>query len=174
MYLFGMCADSQLPPAVARYVEHLGLLWESQGLSRIAGRMIGLLTLRNDPQSLEEIARTLGVSKGSVSTDARHLAHLGLLHKVPNATPGDRRDYYVIAPDLPAATLAHRIAELEALQQALSAASVLPETPPAVRDRLTRFGEFHRHAIIALTNLRSSLEPSSPTATAADDSAPLL
>ncbi len=147
-----------LPEAVERYVEHLGLVWESQGLSRIAGRMVGLLTLHEAPLSLDDISGMLGVSKGSVSQDARQLAALGLLVKDAATKPGDRRDFYVIAPNLPIALISHRIAEIERLEMALEAAAALPETPSGVRARLERFGAFQRKVIASLRELSASLD----------------
>lgn len=60
--------------------------------------------LQDAPRSLEEIARALNVSKGAVSTDARALQARGLLERAPAPT-SDRRDYYVVAHDLPVAIL---------------------------------------------------------------------
>lgn len=132
-----------LDPAQERFVEHFGLLWEGQGLSRVAGRIVGFLTLQDAPRSLDEIATALNVSKGSVSADARLLQARGLLERTP-APAGDRRDYYVVAPDLPAAVLEERRRELHGLASALEAAVALPDTPKAVSSRLNHFCEIYR------------------------------
>ncbi|HRQ78014.1 MAG TPA: MarR family transcriptional regulator [Gemmatimonadaceae bacterium] len=132
-----------LDPAQERFVEHIGLLWEGQGLSRVAGRIVGFLTLQDAPRSLDEIATALNVSKGSVSTDARLLQARGLLERTP-APAGDRRDYYVVAPDLPVAVLEERRRELHGLASALEAAVALPDTPKAVSSRLKRFCDIYR------------------------------
>lgn len=132
-----------LDPAQERFVEHFGLLWEGQGLSRVAGRIVGFLTLQDAPRSLDEIATALNVSKGSVSTDARLLQARGLLERTP-APAGDRRDYYVVAPDLPVAVLEERRRELHGLASALEAAVALPDTPKAVSSRLKRFCDIYR------------------------------
>ncbi len=132
-----------LDPAQERFVEHLGLLWEGQGLSRVAGRIVGFLTLQDEPRSLDEIATALNVSKGAVSTDARALQARGLLERSP-APAGDRRDYYIVAPDLPVAVLEERRRELHGLASALEAAVALPDTPTAVSTRLQRFCGIYR------------------------------
>lgn len=149
---------TELNPTHDRFVEHLGLLWEGQGLPRIAGRMVGLLTLQDAPMSLDEIAASLSVSKGSVSHDARRLQSLGLLVRVP-ASPGDRRDYYAVAPDLPLAMLEHRAKELTGLATALEAAIALPDTPSAVRKRLQQFSKFHRAVVASLQQIANSITP---------------
>jgi DNA-binding transcriptional regulator GbsR (MarR family) len=143
-------------PTHERFIEHFGLLWEGQGLSRIAGRIVGLLTLQDSPLSLDDIAASLGVSKGSVSHDARRLQSLGLLQRVP-APGGDRRDFYIVAPDLPHALLAQRAKELEGLATALEAAVALPDMPSAVRTRLQQFGRFHRAVVANLHQIVNSI-----------------
>src|SRR5687767_1293747 len=82
----------------ARFIERMGLFCEADGLPRIAGRIFGFLLLQPDECSLDDIADALGVSKASVSNDTRRLQQLGLLARV--GRPGDRRDYYAVAPDL--------------------------------------------------------------------------
>src|SRR4051812_38541175 len=75
-----------------QFVERAGLLWEADGLPRIAGRIFGLMIIAEDPLSLDQIAEALGVSKASASTDTRLLERLGYLERI--SKPGDRKDYY--------------------------------------------------------------------------------
>src|SRR5690349_5908934 len=95
------------------FIEQMGLSAETGGLPRIAGRLFGLLLLSPGPRSLDEIAAALGVSKGSVSTDARLLLRHGWLRRV--SRPGDRRDYYEMAPDCFGGIVAYRLSRWEAL-----------------------------------------------------------
>jgi predicted transcriptional regulator len=87
--------DEQLSNAERRFVEALGLFFEDVGISRIGGRLLGLLLIAEQPLSLDAIARTLGVSRASVSTNGRLLLSAGLIERV--SMPGDRRDYYCFA-----------------------------------------------------------------------------
>ncbi|MGK7311895.1 MAG: GbsR/MarR family transcriptional regulator [Candidatus Longimicrobiales bacterium M2_2A_002] len=80
-------------------VERMGLFFERDGLSRIAGRLLGHLLLSETPRSLDELAEALQVSKSSVSINVRLLERMGTVERV--TIPGDRRDYYRIAADLP-------------------------------------------------------------------------
>jgi DNA-binding transcriptional regulator GbsR (MarR family) len=80
--------------AVAAFIEQMGLVSEANGLSRIAGRMIGLLLVDGRTHSLDEIVERLRVSKGSVSTNARMLEQHGIIER--QSVAGDRRDYYRI------------------------------------------------------------------------------
>ncbi len=73
------------------FVERMGLTWENDGLPRIAGRIFGLLLVTPGSCSLDDLAHSLAVSKGSVSTDALRLEQLCFL--VSSSRPCDRRDY---------------------------------------------------------------------------------
>ena len=138
-------SHSPLAPPAEQYVERMGLIWEAEGLPRIAGRIVGLLALQPEPISLDAIVAALGVSKGSVSTDARRLERMALIERSSRA--GDRRDYYAIAPDMPARVVAQKLADLRRLQSALAEARDLPGTHPRVRARLQAFGDFHQQVL---------------------------
>lgn len=127
------------------FVERLGLIWEAQGLPRIAGRVVGYLMLQPEPLSLDDIATGLGVSKASVSNDARYLARLGLVELITRR--GDRRDYYAIAPDMPRRMTEQKLAEIERLSVALNEAAGAPKLAPVVRERVRAFGEFQQRIV---------------------------
>jgi DNA-binding transcriptional ArsR family regulator len=151
-----MMTQINLAPAAERYVERMGLLWEAEGLPRIAGRMLGLLALQSDAASLDDIAAALGVSKASVSADARQLERLALVERV--SRPGDRRDYYAIAPDMPARVVSLKLGELQQLQDALADARALPGTDGVVHARLLAFGEFQSRLMTLMRGLLAALE----------------
>ena len=144
-------------PYAAEYVERMGLLWEGQGLPRIAGRILGCLALQSEPRTLDDLALALDVSKASVSTDARRLERLGLVSLT--SRPGDRRDYYVIAPNLPERIVSIKVAELEQLQAALEGANHVPNIHPTVQRRLREFGDFHRRVAQLLRGVVGTAEP---------------
>jgi DNA-binding transcriptional regulator GbsR (MarR family) len=81
------------------FVEGMGLISEEDGMPRIGGQIFGLLMLREDALSLDEIAAELQVSKASVSTNARLLTRMGAIERT--SKPGDRRDFYRITPNAP-------------------------------------------------------------------------
>ncbi|MBX6332617.1 MAG: MarR family transcriptional regulator [Gemmatimonadaceae bacterium] len=133
--------------AVRWFIEEVGLRAEADGLPRIAGRLFGFLLLSPGPCSLDEIAEALGVSKGSVSTDARLLLRHGWLRRV--SLPGDRRDYYEMAPDFFGGIVAYRLARWEALHDLVAEARHrLPRQPDAVRERM-RYLDEAQHFFVA-------------------------
>ncbi len=77
-----------------------------QGMSRISnfwgfpkamGAIYGAIYLSPDPISLDELVEQVGVSKGAVSTNVRHLERLNMVHK--HIQLGDRKDYYSAETD---------------------------------------------------------------------------
>src|SRR5688500_16342267 len=97
----------------------MGMLFEADGASRTAGRLMGLLMLSPEPCSLEELAERLRVSKASVSTNARALERYGTIERVTR--PGDRRDYYQIADAMPVQLTARRIEHVTRMRDLISA-----------------------------------------------------
>lgn len=89
--------DTELDLRIQHFAEETGLLWESLGAPRMAGRILGwLLVCEPAEQTAAEIAEALHASKGSISTNTRVLIRMGLIEKV--AIPGERSTRLRIAP----------------------------------------------------------------------------
>lgn len=96
-------ADETLRPpplsaGASQFVEDMGMVMERYGLPRIGGRIMGLFMIDEEPLSLDDIAKLLGVSRASVSTNLRMTEMIGMAKRV--SRPGDRRDYYVGTEDM--------------------------------------------------------------------------
>ena len=100
------------------FVSRMGQTTEQDGFTRIAGRLFGYLLLSEQPCSITELAAALGVSKASVSTDARRWLETGVLERVVRAS--DRRDYYQLAPDFFRKLLQYRISRWENAQRTVT------------------------------------------------------
>jgi hypothetical protein len=85
-------AAGELDHGAHAFIEGMGVYFAQFDLPRIFGRLVGLLMVSERPLAHEEIARTLGVARGSVSTNMRLALALDLAERV--AVRGDRRDYY--------------------------------------------------------------------------------
>lgn len=140
---------------VQQFIERAGVLWQRDGLPRIAGRIFGLLLVSPDPSSLDDIADTLGVSKASVSTDTRMLERLGLVSRV--SLPGDRKDYYQITPESLERSLEARMQRVRELEDLLEAGMRLPIGSAMVRERLEDHRLAFGHAIDALEHALEQL-----------------
>ena len=140
------------------FLDAMGRHFEAEGVPRIGGRMFAFLLLREEPCSLDDIVEQLGVSKASVSTNARLLEAWALIQRV--GRPGDRRDFYQVSPD-PARTLELQLARIRAygtlLRQGVSAAS-----KPEIAARLEAMAEFNEQSIAALEPLVSRWKQGRP------------
>jgi DNA-binding transcriptional regulator GbsR (MarR family) len=118
-----------------RFIERMGRLFEeTEGLPRIAGRIVGLLLLTPGECSLDQMAEHLAVSRASISIDARRLEQCGVVERVTR--PGDRRDYYRIAPDHYARALERRLAVIERLAEVIGDGRRMRIKSSVVRERL--------------------------------------
>ncbi len=90
--------DQELAEFRKAFVEEIGGMYAAYGWKRLNGLIVGLLLATDKTLSLDDIAELLGRSKGPISESVRELAAAGLLRKV--AGPENRRDYYVVDPDL--------------------------------------------------------------------------
>lgn len=124
----------RLSPELSRFIESMGRYFESFGIPRIGGRILGLLLVAHEPLSAEDIASILKVSRGSISTNFRLLLTSALAEKV--TFRGDRTTYFIFpvtAWEKAMAVEIEGIAFLKKLaQQGLTA---LPAGDPA-RNRL--------------------------------------
>ena len=89
--------EDALTPEKTRFVESMGRYFEQFGLSRIGGRLLGLLMIAEEPLSLDDMATTLSVSRASISTNIRLVTTTRMAELVTK--PGDRRDYYQFTHD---------------------------------------------------------------------------
>lgn len=136
---------------VRTFIERSGLLWEKDRLPRIAGRIFGLTLISPDPCSLDEIAETLGVSRASISNDARLLEQLGFVERV--SLPGDRKIYFQINSQSLERSLEARLQHIQELQQLMDDAKRLPIRRSEVLERI----EDHRLAFWSVANALSKL-----------------
>jgi len=75
------------------FIEDIGLFFEQLGLQRMAGRILGVLSISDPPfQSLTELAESLQASKSAISYATRLLIEADLIERVPG--PVSRQEYY--------------------------------------------------------------------------------
>jgi DNA-binding transcriptional regulator GbsR (MarR family) len=140
---------------VQGFIERMGLLMEQDGLPRIAGRIYALMLVSPDACSLDDIAESLGVSKASVSNDARMLERFGLIERV--SRPGDRRDYYQVHATSLERTLSVRLERMHQMDHLLEHAAQLPIKHAAVRQRLADHRSAYGVVVAAMQQLLDQL-----------------
>jgi DNA-binding transcriptional regulator GbsR (MarR family) len=92
-------SNSKSPSSVEReLIEEFGNIYESHGLRRLQGLIVGLLLTRSEPVSLDDMVEILDRSKGPISISVRRLDDFDLVRKVEG--PNNRRNYYTSHPDI--------------------------------------------------------------------------
>ena len=135
----------------------MGLIMAADGLPRIGGRLFALLMITEGDVSLDDLATRLGVSKPSVSTNARLLEQRGVIEKVSRAA--DRRDYYRVTDDLIGRTMQQRLTKLQRMQACVASARALGGSQ-AVNKRLDRFASACDHLARITADALESLKAS--------------
>ncbi len=74
------------------FIEKIGLITQTDGMPRIAGRVFGLFLFDGGVVSFGDLAEQLLVSRGSISTATRILEERGLIKRVGKA--GQRQDFF--------------------------------------------------------------------------------
>src|SRR6478609_2342541 len=84
--------------AEERFVEEMGQVLASYGMTPMAGRMWGWLLICEPPeQTAADLAEALHASRGSISGTARILASAGMIRR--SRRRGDRREYFSAPAD---------------------------------------------------------------------------
>jgi DNA-binding transcriptional regulator GbsR (MarR family) len=75
-----------------KFVDLMEDIARQEGMSPIAGRILGYLMMSDDAVAFADIASALSISRGSVSENTNFLEELGLIARC--RIPGDRRDHF--------------------------------------------------------------------------------
>ena len=77
------------------FVNKMGKYYESFGISRIGGQMVGLMLITEEGISQEDMQRILGVSRSSISTNLKMLLLNAGIKEVH--VQGDRKSYFMVS-----------------------------------------------------------------------------
>ena len=84
--------NEDLLKASDRFIEGIGHLATTVGVSRVIGQLYAMLFLSNKPRCLDDMVERLRISKGNASVNIRELEKLGIVRKV--WVKGSRKDFY--------------------------------------------------------------------------------
>ncbi len=109
------------------FIEETGLLFESLGLTRMSGRIVGSLLVSTEEMiSFNEFTILLNASKSSISTNLKMLVSFGFI-KI-TTLPADRKTYYTLNHDIDwSEILAKELKFLRLFQVILNKAGTLRE-----------------------------------------------
>lgn len=127
----------------ADFIEKIGIIAKSEGVPRIAGRVLAMLLYDGEQASFGQLADRLQVSRGSISSSVRILESQQLIKRVSRA--GDRQDYFQIVENAfanmveVAATRARRAAiDIEETLHAI------PKSEAGARKRVGSYAAYYR------------------------------
>lgn len=129
--------------ARADFIEKIGVIAQSEGVPRIAGRVLAMLLYDGERVSFGQLAEALQVSRGSVSSSVRMLESQQLIKRVAKA--GDRQDYFQVVDHAFA-----NMVEASALRVRRAAADIeesltrIPETEKGPRERVAEYAAYYR------------------------------
>ena len=141
-----MTNDDQIKSAAmarADFIEKIGMITQSEGLPRIAGRVLALLLYDGERVSFGQLAQALQVSRGSISSSVRMLESQQLIKRVAKA--GDRQDYFQVLDNAFA-----NMVDASAKRARLAAADIeeslkeIPESEVGPRSRVASYAAFYR------------------------------
>jgi predicted transcriptional regulator len=120
----------KLTPALHAFIDGMGMYFESQGIPRIGGRMLGLLMIAHWPLSAEDMAEILRISRGSVSTNLRLLLPSGMVERA--LMPGSRTTHYAFSDEAMEHRILSGIRSAQAFKRLVQqAAAAIPASDPA-------------------------------------------
>jgi len=90
--------NEDLSKARDRFIEGIGRLAATVGVSRVNGQLYAMLFLSEKPLCLDDMVERLKISKGNASLNIRKLESLGVAKRV--WVKGDRKDFYQAELDL--------------------------------------------------------------------------
>lgn len=140
--------------AISAFIERMGLSAQGDGLPRIAGRILGYFIVHGGPTSLSALAQELRVSRASISTNARMLRDLGVLEAT--AVPGDRQDYYQLAPRHYLRVMEGYLERMGVLSESLTTAQ--QEIDDANDGAQARLADMHRFVDAARIQTRALID----------------
>ncbi len=125
------------------FIEKVGLKSQSEGLPRIAGRVLGLLIWDGEAIAFGELAQKLQVSRGSISSATRILEDRRLIKRTTK--PGQRQDYFQLAENPYAQMLGGIADNLErAMQEINKTLRDIPEAEGEIKARVTAYSDFYQ------------------------------
>ena len=121
------------------FAEEVGTVLSGMGLPAAFGKLMGWLLICDPPQQTSsQLAQSLGLSKGSVSTGMRALEQLGMARRVPTSGRGHA---YEMLPDALVRTVDARRLYLvihDVMQKGIDVLGGDETLPRAQRLRVTR------------------------------------
>jgi DNA-binding transcriptional regulator GbsR (MarR family) len=140
---------------IDEFIEKMGLIYQAEGLSRIAGRILATLIIYDEPFSFSQLSERLAVSRASISTNTRLLTQLGVIER--STKRGERQDYFKLREN-PYTSFMQGIESrvmhaTEVIEQTQSQLSQSSEKTAGAQQRLTQMKAFYQDFKSAIKDL---------------------
>ncbi len=117
------------------FIEKVAVAFESMGIPRSAGRIVGWLLLSDGPQTMDDLVVGLGLGRATASMSARLLETAGIIQRV--RVTGDRRLFYQMSDDAWFGTIQRTLTSIRDLRDlAREGLRLVDGQSPAARSRL--------------------------------------
>lgn len=130
-------------PTSHDFADRFGRFFEANGLSRMAGRVMGHLLICDPPeQTFDDLVAAVAASRSTVSVATQLLVRLGLVERF--SVPDERRDRYRLRDDAWTTLLQQDVSTARQLRQFADDGLHLVESQPrAVSARLRAMKDFY-------------------------------
>jgi DNA-binding transcriptional regulator GbsR (MarR family) len=140
---------------IDEFIEKMGLVFQADGLPRIAGRILAALIIYDEPFSFSQLSERLAVSRASVSTNTRLLGHLGMIER--SSKRGERQDYFQLKENPYTSFMQGietRVAHAaEVIEQTKDQLAQTSESSAGAQQRLGQMGAFYSSFLNAIKDL---------------------
>ncbi|TVQ08951.1 MAG: hypothetical protein EA364_14845 [Balneolaceae bacterium] len=125
------------------YIEETGILFEQLGMTRMAGRIFGLLIVSDqNTVSFNHIQEVLNASKGSISGTTKQLIAVGFIE--PVSLSGDRKTYFRISKMRAGTILKARLSLFYKFSDVIDKGNALKEKEDEISDWLREISAFYK------------------------------
>jgi len=132
----------ELTESKIAFIEESGLLFETFGMTRMAGRVFGFLAISDmDAASFDQICEAVNASKGSISGTLKLLMQLEFVEA--KSYPGDRKTYYRLTKISIATLLSTRAQATKLFSNTMKKARSLKSREDEVSDWLLEVSCFY-------------------------------
>jgi DNA-binding transcriptional regulator GbsR (MarR family) len=138
--------NRNLTPEQSQFIEALAAILVAWGQPNAAARLYGYLLLRNDPASLDDIARDLEISRTNAFGAAKELEKQRNVRRLGER--GSKRVFFVLTDD-PAAPLRNQVALLGMMEVLISTHKDKVATGNAAT-RMAKLATFHHRLRVAM------------------------
>lgn len=143
------------------FIDRMGSITHGEGMPRVSGEIFAMLVYDGEPIAFGEIAKSLGVSRATVSTSIRLLEDRGMVRR--SKKPGNRQDYFQLADDAYLTMMKFVLLGMSRAQSVIDETiSAVPQDDEDRRRRLEDYAGFYAQLGESMTEALSRMSKTKP------------